>query len=374
MRGRLPDRPILFFGGKGGVGKTTIASAAALALAERRLRTLLVSTDPAHSTGDILQTELGPEPKPVAADCWAMELDPEGEADRYIEVVKERVAEAAPPRLLAEVNRQIDIARVSPGAVEAATFDRFTRILEEEGKAYDRVVFDTAPTGQTLRLLSLPEMMTAWMSGLIQRREKVSGLAKMWRNVAGSAAETEPPGGDAGSARDAVLEALEARRARFHRARAAITNPAQTAFVFVVIPERLPIWETEKAVETLSRHGIPIGAVVVNQVLPAPPGVMRSAVLSTAAAASPTFLDKRRAREAAHLARISRSFGDWPLLFVRLQDSDPVGVDALRHLGAGIEAAPAAWADYEPSGEGAGSRAGRGPRDPRVNPDEEGGR
>ena len=329
----LPDLPILFFGGKGGVGKTTLAATAALGFASRGHRTLLVSTDPAHSTADILQTDLGPEPRPVVADCWAMELDPEREADRYIEGVKTRIASAAPPRLLAEVERQIDIARVSPGAVEAALFERFTRILEEEGKEFDRIVFDTAPTGQTLRLLSLPEHMTAWMAGMIQRRKKVGALARMWKNVAGSAesdAERDDP----------ILAALEERRARFHRARQTLTDPERIAFVFVVIPERLPIWETEKAVETLSRHRIPVGGIIVNQVLPPP-------VTEEGQAA---FLEARREREAGYLAKISRDLGDWPLLCVHLQETDPVGIDALEELAGRIRPAPAEWGDHTEEG------------------------
>lgn len=311
----FPDRPVLFFGGKGGVGKTTMAAVAALDAADRGHKTLLISTDPAHSTGDILQIELGARPRPVVAGCWAMEIDPELEADRYIDQVKERVEAAVPPRLLGEVYRQIDIARVSPGAVEAALFDRFTRILEQERGEYDRIVFDTAPTGQTLRLLSLPELMTAWMTGLIDRRRKVAGLAKMWRNVAGSQrTETQ--------AEDPLLGALKERRGRFHRARHLLMDDASTAFVFVLIPERLPIWETERAVEALSKHGIPVGPIIVNQVLP-PPATDR---------VEDPFLASRREREAGHLARISSTLGSWPLLRVTLQDSDPVGVDALRRI------------------------------------------
>ncbi len=311
----FPERPILFFGGKGGVGKTTLAAAAALRSAARGRRTLLVSTDPAHSTSDILQTRLGDSPRPVVADCWAMEIDPEREADRYIAEVKSRVAAATPPRLLGEVERQIDIARVSPGAVEAALFDRFCRIVDEEAHDYARIVFDTAPTGQTLRLLSLPELMTTWMSGLIKRRRKVGAMARMWRNVAGSDREDRERD-------DPLLSALEHRRARFHRVRQVLTDPARTAFAFVVIPERLPIWETEKAVAALSKHGIPIGAVIVNQVLPPTGGDSDRE----------SFLETRRRREAGYLARISEKLGDWPLLHVRLQDSDPVGVDALRRI------------------------------------------
>lgn len=310
----FPDRPVLFFGGKGGVGKTTMAAVAALDMAARGRRTLLVSTDPAHSTGDVLQAELGDRPRRVAEGCWAMEVDPEREADRYIEAVKSRVESAAPPRLLGEVYRQIDIARVSPGAAESALFDRFTQILEDEGDAYDRIVFDTAPTGQTLRLLSLPELMTTWIGGLIKRRRKVGALSQMWKNVAGSEA--------ADLDNDPLLRALEERRDRFQEARRILTDPRRTAFVFVLIPERLPIWETEKAVEALSKHDVPVGAIVVNQVLPERAG----------GAAEDPFLAARRERQAVHLARISQSLGDWPVLRVALQDSDPVGVDALGRI------------------------------------------
>jgi len=90
----------------------------------------------------------------------------------------------------------------------------------------------------------------------------------------------------------------------------------------VVTPERLPVWETEKAVEALSRHGVPVGAIIVNQVLPDPePGVTEAA-----------FVSGRRARQAECLARISEGLGDWPVLRVRLQDTDPVGVDALQRI------------------------------------------
>jgi arsenite-transporting ATPase len=293
------------------VGKTTLAAASALGLAARGRRTLLVSTDPAHSTGDILQVELGPEPRAVVADFFAMEIDPAVEVDRYIESVKRRISESVAPRLLDEVERQVDIARVSPGAEEAALFERFTRIIEAKAERFERIVFDTAPTGQTLRLLSLPELMSTWIGGLIGRRKKVNAMGRMWRNVAGSSTPER-------SGEDPVLRALEERRARFHRARQALTDARMTAFAFVLIPERLPIWETEKAVGALSKYGIPVGAMFVNQVLPAEP--------------VEAFLIRRKEREAEHLARIERVLGDWPIVRVPLLDRDPVGVDALRAL------------------------------------------
>lgn len=308
----LIDRPILFLGGKGGVGKTTLAAAFALRAADQGHRTLLVSTDPAHSTGDLLERPLGPEPREVLAGLWAMEVDPAREADRYIADVKARIADATPPRLVSEVERQIDIARVTPGAEEAALFERFTRIMEEAGRAYDRIVFDTAPLGHTLRLLALPEQMTAWMRGLIGRRERANVLARMWRRVAGAA------GGDAREGADPVLRALQDRRDRFMRARATLTDSARAAFVFVVVPERLPILETERAVRALAKHGIAVGAVFVNRVLPVE--------------AEGAFLASRRTREAAYLERIATAFASFPVYRVPLFESDVAGVEGLRRL------------------------------------------
>lgn len=311
---QLLHRRLVFFGGKGGTGKTTLAAAFALQAAEDGKRTLLVSTDPAHSTSDILEVELGPEPRLVWAACWALEIDPERETARYIVDVKRRISDTTAPRLMDEVERQIDIARVSPGAEEAAVFDRFTRIIQGASGAFDRIVFDTAPTGQTLRLLSLPELMSAWIGGLISSRKKVNSLARMWRNVAGAAAGDDPGGSDP------VLEALEERQGRFHRTRELLTDSGETAFVFVVTPERLPIAETEKAVATLVKYRIPVGAVFVNRVLPAD--------------VESDFLDRRRERETVSLERIQLGLEAHPIYIVRLWDSDVVGVSSLMQLGA----------------------------------------
>ena len=309
----LLQRRLLFFGGKGGVGKTTLACSFAVLSADRGDRTLLVSTDPAHSTSDIFEQRLGATPTPVVDNLCALEIDPEQEVERYIAEVKEHMAGSIPPRLQAEVDRQMDIARISPGADESALFERFTKILKEDSERYARIIFDTAPTGHTLRLMSLPETMTTWITGLIANRQKVNMLGRMWRRVSGAAA------GTAQDYDDPVLEALDRRKHRFEHARQIVTDAERTAFAFVLIPERLPILETGKAVRALDKYGIPVGGIFVNRVLPQD--------------AQGEFLQHRREREALYMRDIATQFTQHLLQHVPLLRTDVVGIDALRRMG-----------------------------------------
>jgi arsenite-transporting ATPase len=312
----LLDRQILFFGGKGGVGKTTTAAMFAALSADQGARTLLVSTDPAHSTADILGTSIGAEPTEITENLSAIEIDPEKAADEYIEGVKARIADATPPRLAQEVERQIDIARVSPGAEDAALFDRFAGIMDEERFRFDRIIFDTAPTGHTIRLMTLPETMADWISGLIGQRKKVNVINKMWRNGAGAAAgsESEP--------NDPILDALEARKERFSRARATIINRERSAFVFVLTPERLPILETKRAIDTLERYQVPIGGVIVNRILPE--------------MTDSAFMARRYERQSGYLEEIDSLFAHRILHRIPLQQEDVLGVDSLLAVGRAL--------------------------------------
>lgn len=305
------DRALVFFGGKGGVGKTTLATAFALRSADAGVRTLLVSTDPAHSTADALGTTLGPEPVHVATHLDAIELDAAHEAERYIAGVKARVAEIASPRILAELEREIDAARLSPGAEEAALFERFAALMETVDVTHQRIVFDTAPTGHTLQLLSLPERMRDWIDALVARRRKLNALARMWRNVAGGVA--------GGTEADPVLTSLEQRQASFRAARALLTEPARTAFALVLTPERLALLETQRAVATMQRYGLPVAAVLVNRVLPDK--------------AEGGFAQQLRSAQAPVLGAIDRALAPIPVARMPWLAAEP-DLASLRELGA----------------------------------------
>ena len=304
------ERDVLFFGGKGGVGKTTCATAFALLASEAGKRTLMVSTDPAHSTSDILERQLDDQPQRLSEHLWALEIDAEREAEAYISGVQEHLRRVVKPSLRGEVERQVEMARVSPGAEEAALFDRIAALMQDLGSQYDLIIFDTAPTGHTLRLLSLPELMEAWIDGMILRRKQVNQMSRMWRNVAGGTPDEE---------RDPIEQVLEARRRKFIRMRRVLLEPGRTAFIFVLTAEKLPLLETQKAVKTLRRHAIPVGGLIVNRILPS-------------ALSDDPFWRSRRAQEEVYLGEIAQTLGDLPQIKLPLLAHDVVGLGSLREV------------------------------------------
>ncbi|WP_165492294.1 ArsA family ATPase [Egibacter rhizosphaerae] len=280
------DRPIVLLSGKGGVGKTTVAAATARTLAANGARTLLVSTDPAHSIGDALGSRLTAEPTAVEERLDALELDPERVAAEHLDAVEDAVADRVDPELWPQVRRHLRLARDSPGTAETATFERVAALLERCPGEYDRLVVDTAPTGHTLRLLTLPALLGAWVEGLVRQRERVTGTERMLRNLAG---REEPE-------QDTVLVRLRERRDRLGRAAERLRE--DTAVWLVVVPERLPIEETVRARSQLADHGLAVAGVVVNRVL--------------GRDADGRFLAERREQQADYLAEITRRFGDLP--------------------------------------------------------------
>jgi arsenite/tail-anchored protein-transporting ATPase len=279
------ERRLTFFGGKGGVGKTTLAVAYATLLAGRGERTLLVSTDPAHSTGDLLGAKLSGEPTRAGEKLWAVEVDAAAAAAEYVERIKADARGSVSPEVLPTVDRHLELAKSSPGTEESALFDRFVDLISLCPTEYDRIVFDTAPTGHTLRLLTLPALLSAWVEGVVRQREKVAGMERMLRNIAGDESGDEDP----------VLNRLRERRERFHHARHRLLE--DTTFYLVLIPERLPIEETSRSLSTLTENGIEVGALLVNRVLPE-------------SADEGEFMHARLAQQREYLAEIESRFAD----------------------------------------------------------------
>jgi arsenite-transporting ATPase len=297
----LCDRRILFFGGKGGVGKTTCASAMALAASRQGKRVLLVSTDPAHSTSDMFEKPFGPLEQEILPGLRGLELDAALEARRYVEKVKEQIAKVFSPAVLKSASDQIELAATMPGAEDVAVFDRMTELMVDRDHGYDLIVFDTAPTGHTLRLLRVPELLASWIAALSKTRRAMMSS-------------------DEGNGPDPVLVSLERRRERIEEVRALLMRGKTTAFVLVLIPERLAIEETVRAVETLNDTGIAVGAAIVNRVLP---GDLTG-----------DFYESRRRQEQVHLDEIDRRLAHLRRVRIPQLESDVHGLKSLERISA----------------------------------------
>jgi arsenite/tail-anchored protein-transporting ATPase len=303
-------RTVRFVGGKGGVGKTTTATALASVAAARGHRTLLVSTDPAHSTGDLLRTPLSGEPTEVAAGLWAVEIDAQAAADAHIERVAEDARALVSREVLATVDRHLDLARRAAGTLESAVVDRLADLLVDRSHRFDRVVVDTAPTGHTLRLLAMPELLRGWVGGLVRQRERQRGLDRAVRNLArDESAEADP-----------VLARLQLRAERLAGLRRRIHDDAVVHLV--TVPERLAIEETLRAEADLTSAGLRVGTLVVNQVIPDE--------------ADGEFISARREQQRTHLADLARRSRGWSRTEVPLLPHDVRGPDDLAAIAAHV--------------------------------------
>jgi arsenite-transporting ATPase len=302
----LLDRQIVFFGGKGGVGKTTCSAAFALAASRRGQRVLLVSTDPAHSTSDIFERTIGPEEREIEPRLWAIEIDALRESARYVGEVKRDIERMFAPAVIRQAYRQIDMAAASPGLAEVALLDRMIDLIVEREARYDLIVFDTAPTGHTVQLLRMPEVMDTWIRALVKHRRALLEIDR------GSDRQADGP---VPGAADPVLAALERRQQRLTLLRDRVFDSGRTSFVLVTIPERLAIEETARAAELLSATGMDVAALIVNRVLP--DGLEGE------------FYRARKSQEALYLQEIARRFTRVRQAVVRQLPHDVYGLPSL---------------------------------------------
>lgn len=287
----------MFVGGKGGVGKTTVATALAGAFAEAGLRTLLVSTDPAHSTGDLLSARLGDEPTRITERLDAVEIDAERVAHAYVDEIRRDLHGIVAQEVRPAIDRHLELAVSGAGTLESALLDRLGGWIALQPSVYDRIVVDTAPTGHMLRLLAMPDVLERWIHGLVRQRESVRGIDRMLDNMVGTSDDERP---------DPVLDRLRAQRGKLSTLRHRLMEDA--VMHAVMIPERLPIEETVRALPALRAAGIRVGCVVVNRMLPQD--------------ADGDFLRARRDQQDAYLTEIHTRLAGERIVYVEQQPRD----------------------------------------------------
>ncbi len=258
----LLNLKIIMFGGKGGVGKTTCASSSAIWAAEHGRNTLIISTDPAHSLGDSLGIDLPPgeaTPIPGINNLTALEIDPKKNLAEYKGLTSVNPMEGMDMSGLMEgIPMMEDLQDLTsmnpPGIDEAFALLKVLEIIETEHD-YDLVIFDTAPTGHTLRFLSLPETLSGWIGKLLKMRLKLGSIMGLMKSLF-SSNEKE---------KDNSLEVLERLKNSIINAREDLTNPLKNSFVVVMIAEEMAISETGRLLNELYKFKIPVSNIIINQ-------------------------------------------------------------------------------------------------------------
>jgi arsenite-transporting ATPase len=298
---------ILLYTGKGGVGKTSVAAATALICAERGYRTMVLSTDIAHSLGDAFGRELGAEPVEVAPNLWGQESDVFFNVARYWGRIQEYAASVLRWRGLDEV--LAEEMTVLPGMDEVGSL---LWIAEHHDSGdYDVIVVDAAPTGETLRLLSLPEAVKWWMEKVEPIGRRISRLTgPMIHRLIGVPMPSEE-----------VFDAGEELFRKLEHMRLLLADPTKTSVRVVLTLEQVVIKEAQRSFTYFHLYDYPTDLVVVNRVLP-----------STVGEYFRGWYEKQR--EYAPL--VERTFAPIPVLDAPFFDREVVGVEMLRELGAAL--------------------------------------
>lgn len=309
---------VLLFTGKGGVGKTTTAAATALELAARGARVVVTSADPAHSLSDSLGAGLGSDPVEVAPRCFAQQLDARERLEDSWGDIRDWMLEVFDWAGVAAIEAE-ELA-VVPGLDELFALTEVESLCAS-GR-YDVVVVDCAPTAETVRLLSLPDILGWYMDRLFPASRRMSRMV----GPLVSRMTSLPVAGDA------VFEAGQRFYDQLDRVRRILADPSVTSARLVVNPERMVLAEARRTYTYLSLFGYQVDAVVVNRVLPD----------GTTTEVSGEWFDRWRATQEQHLSSIEDDFAPLPVFRAAHVGGEVVGVEALTRFAEEL------WSDVDP--------------------------
>jgi arsenite-transporting ATPase len=309
-----PRLRFVFFGGKGGVGKTVSAGVTAQWLASQGKRTLLASTNPVHSLSSLLGQGVFGKHTAVTGvpNLWAYEIDTKDTIERSKVEIREKIQWFLKyADISTKADDFVESATMNPAFEESAMFENMIDLMFKA--EYDAYVFDTAPTANARRLLGMSKVYSLWVNKMLKSREEARSLREMLSFTKKKEA-------------DPLMDYLLSFRERMEHARVLLTDEQQTAFFFVTLPEALPIAVITRFIGWFHEFGIPVGGVVVNMLID------RTQVEAT----SPEFVKNRLAMQDRYMDEIWEKFDGMVRAKVPLYENEVRGVTEMGRMGRAL--------------------------------------
>jgi arsenite/tail-anchored protein-transporting ATPase len=307
-----PDRRYIMFGGKGGLGKTTLSATSAYWLASQGKRVLLFSVDPQASLSDIFQQDIfGKGPVPIMDNLWAQEVDADRRIREYQEEIRKKILDMYGfDKVPEEIDNYISAASAEPAMEESAIFDAVVDIIVQGD--YDYYIYDLVPLGHALYYLSMAKVYDEWINKITKLRSDM----QQYDQVAATMRREETV------QEDQILAELTYIKDRINASSRILTDKARTAFFFVLVPEEMIILDTQKAAALFAKFDVPLSGYIVNRVLPA--DLDRGNL--------PPYLKNRIAMQKKYLDEIQRTFGADVRAFVPEMERDVTGLPMIERL------------------------------------------
>jgi len=301
----------IFFGGKGGVGKTVLAGTAALWTANQGKKTLLASTNPVHSLSSMLGQNVFGKPTPVEGvpNLMAYEIDTHDTIEKSKKEIREKIEWFLKyAEIKTKADEFVESATMNPAFEESAMFENMIDLMFED--KYEAYVFDTAPTANARRLLGMSSVYSMWVNKMVQSREEAASLKEL---LSYSKKKKE---------KDPLMDYLLRLRERMGRAKTLLTDDKLTSFFFVALPEALPIAVITRFINWFHEFGIPVGGVIVNMVIDK----------SSVKPESPDFVKNRVAMQDEHMETIWKEFDGQVRAILPLYETEIRGVPMLKRV------------------------------------------
>ncbi len=301
----------IFFGGKGGVGKTVLAGTAALWTANQGKKTLLASTNPVHSLSSMLGQNVFGKPTPVEGvpNLMAYEIDTHDTIEKSKKEIREKIEWFLKyAEIKTKADEFVESATMNPAFEESAMFENMIDLMFDD--KYEAYVFDTAPTANARRLLGMSSVYSMWVNKMVQSREEASSLKDL---LSYSKKKKE---------KDPLMDYLLRLRERMARAKTLLTDDKLTSFFFVALPEALPIAVITRFINWFQEFGIPVGGVIVNMVIDK----------SSVKPESPDFVKNRVAMQDEHMETIWKEFDGQVRAILPLYETEIRGVPMLKRV------------------------------------------